>query len=766
VQEAPWLFLIILLPLLGAFLNGFFGKRLGKGFVRLIGVAAPVAAFVLCLAVLFGMVYADFGGPRQSVVAYKGTPAQIRAVHTRLTSLSGPRTAGPMGAWEFKLEDQDKTLHVLRIRNASPDDLLLKSAQASNSSLEFGLASEVATPRSFSVHLGEWIHVGRFKVDFTFVIDRLAIVLLLVITGVGSLIHVYSTGYMGSEDPGTFARFFTYLNLFVAAMLVLVMGNNLLLMFVGWEGVGLCSYLLIGFGYTDPDKAACGTKAFVVNRIGDVGFVLGMLTLLMFTAQASGGGDLDLVFSKLNSLALTNSGQGAMLGVACILLVVGATGKSAQIPLHLWLPDAMAGPTPVSALIHAATMVTAGIYLVARLSDVFASAVFMGIPVLGIVALIGVTTAFFAGMAALGQDDIKRVLAYSTISQLGYMFVGVGTAAMGSAVFHLVTHAFFKALLFLGAGAVIHATHTQSMKEMGGLRKSMPFTFVTMLVGAAALAGFPLFSGFFSKDLILFEVLNRYTLPGADRAAWGAIYAIGVLTGLVTAVYSTRLVCMTFFGEYRGRGAPHEAPTSMTLPLMVLAVLAVLGGLLGLPALQHVLPHEVLPGEWLGSMFEGAKFPMAENSHDLELRGLAIGSLAAIAGVVLGYLGWGRSKPSEIAWETATEGPLYKCRDVLANAWYYDTVVNKRLVQPGIKYLAKLLWRNVDQTAIDEGLVDGTGRVAVQLSLFARMFQNGKVSRYAGYFVFGVVLLTVFVTVFSIPRVLQFMQELTQSLGS
>jgi NADH-quinone oxidoreductase subunit L len=763
--ENPWLPAIIAIPLLGALLNATLGKSLGKTFVKWVGVGAPLLAFVLSLATFCGILYADNGLPGTSVQAFRGEKALISQVNSEL--LRGG-LAGSRARWEISEEGKGEEKRVLRVRNVTPAQVEeLRQVQRrvdTGGRLQFGQASQIA-PRTYGSDLGAWISVKDFEIRFNFFVDRLAAVLLLIITGIGSLIHVYSTGYMGHESPGTFARFFTYLNLFVGAMLVLVMGSNLPMMFIGWEGVGLCSYLLIGFGYQDPANAACGTKAFVVNRIGDVGFVLGMFTLLV--AMASYDAGLSLEFSALNN-TLGAGAPHALLGIACVLLFLGATGKSAQIPLHLWLPDAMAGPTPVSALIHAATMVTAGIYMIARLGPVFFAAEIAGVPVLGGVALVGVATAFFAGCAALGQDDIKRVLAYSTVSQLGYMFVGVGAAAYGAAVFHLVTHAFFKALLFLGAGAVIHATHTQSMREMGGLWKKMPITAWTMLLGALALAGFPPFSGFFSKDLVLFETLIRYNSANSSWL-WGLIYFMGVLTGLITAVYSTRMIVMTFFGEYRGKGTPHEAPTAMTFPLVVLAFLAVTGGLLGLPELWTHAPT-MLPDGWLGPLFgfvdvarEGIAPQDVDVVHGLELKGLGLGALAAIAGVLLGYIGWGRRRPAEIPWEASTHGGLAKLRKLLEGAWYYDQIVNKRLVQPGTKYLAALLWRRLDETAIDQGMVDGTGRVAVQLSLFARVFQNGRVSRYAAYMVFGAIVLMGSVAIFSIPSVLAFTQRLMGS---
>ena len=743
-----WLPVIILIPFLGALLNGLFGRRLGKGFVKLVGVAAPALAFVLTAATFFGLQSADHGA-----IVLEGGERALRAATRDLERMqaTGAGQSGALRVLDKRPQPRNSqpgaTTYGVRVKNVSVEDPRIQQVMQANGvrAVPTNLA-----PRSYTANLGEWIHVGNFKVDFKFTVDRLSVVLMLVITGVGFLIHLYSTGYMGHEPAGTFARYFCYLNLFVASMLILVMGGNLLLLFIGWEGVGLCSYLLIGFEYDDPSKSACGTKAFIVNRIGDVGFVLGSFCLLG-AMHLGGAADLSLDFTKLNALG---AGQTGLVGAGCLLLFIGCTGKSAQIPLHIWLPDAMAGPTPVSALIHAATMVTAGIYLICRLSGVFGGAMVFGVPVLGIVAVVGALTAFFAGAAAIGQDDIKSVLAYSTVSQLGYMFVGVGSLAMGAAVFHLVTHAFFKAVLFLGAGAVIHATHTQSMRRMGGLRLYMPTTHAAMVMGAAALAGFPLFAGFFSKDMILFQTLLRAKHAGANQMIWWGIYGLSLFTGFLTAVYSTRLISMTFWGEYRGGGHPHPAPPSMGAPLIVLGILSIVGGVLGLPAIIHALepvadwlPH-YLDGVWPTvhhglSEVAGRPQPHTEAFTYLERVGLVLGAGAALAGVGIGYHFWGAKPPSRIPWESQVTGQMAGLRRLLANAWYYDEVINKRFFQPVTKYISGLLWEHVDDAAIDRGLVDGTGRVAVQLSLFARVFQTGRIARYASYFVLGVILILV-----------------------
>ena len=431
-----------------------------------------------------------------------------------------------------------------------------------------------------------WADIGGRSFDVAFYFDRLAAVMVLIVTGVGSLIHVYSVGYM--KDDNGYARYFAYLNVFLFFMLLLVLGKSLLVLFVGWEGVGLASYLLIGFWFEDPDKARAGKKAFITNRVGDAGFLLGMFLLY----QAVGTLDMD----RINAAFLSGSPPAISASLVGILLFIGATGKSAQIPLHVWLPDAMAGPTPVSALIHAATMVTAGVYMTARLSGIYLNAPEAS----QVIALIGVATAFFAATIAIVQTDIKKVLAYSTISQLGLMFVAIGVGAYGVAIFHLYTHAFFKACLFLGAGSVIHALGgVQDITKMGGLARRIPITFVTFAVATAAIAGIPPLAGFFSKDEILWFAL------ASDRGGSPLLFAVAALTALLTAFYMFRLLWLTFFGASRMDAATaahiHESPPTMTGVLIVLAVLSAIGGflelphylepLLPLPAVQPALEH-------------------------------------------------------------------------------------------------------------------------------------------------------------------------------
>ncbi|HEX4852478.1 MAG TPA: NADH-quinone oxidoreductase subunit L, partial [Puia sp.] len=430
------------------------------------------------------------------------------------------------------------------------------------------------------VNLFPFIHAGGLNIPFAFQVDQLSVLFMLIITGVGFLIHVYSTAYMHDEDGPGFARYFSYLNLFVFSMLLLVLGANYVIMFIGWEGVGLCSYLLIGYWFTNNDYDNAAKKAFIMNRIGDFGFLIAIFWMSSQFGSVS--------FSEVFAKAPTTST--AVLTGITLLLFLGATGKSAQIPLYTWLPDAMAGPTPVSALIHAATMVTAGIYMIARSNILYTLA-----PVSqSVVAIIGLATAILAATIAIKQNDIKRVLAYSTVSQLGYMFLGLGVGAYTGAVFHVMTHAFFKALLFLGAGSVIHAIHNeQDIRKMGGLKKYLPITHITFLLACLAIAGIPPFAGFFSKDEILAAAYRSNRI----------YYIIGVLGAMMTAFYMFRLYATTFLGNFRGTPDQekhlHESPNAITIPLIILAILSVVGGFLGIPAIfahdAHALEHFLSP---------------------------------------------------------------------------------------------------------------------------------------------------------------------------
>ncbi len=579
-----------------------------------------------------------------------------------------------------------------------------------------------------------WMPVGTLQVDVALQVDQLSAVMVLVVTGVGSLIHLFSVGYM-KADAG-YARYFAYLNLFIFFMLVLVLGANFPLMFVGWEGVGLCSYLLIGFWFNEKVNADAGKKAFIVNRIGDFGFLVAMFIIFW----ATGSLDFREVFSRAPTLLAT--GGGAVTAIT-LFLFLGCTGKSAQIPLYTWLPDAMQGPTPVSALIHAATMVTAGVYLVARCNILFALAPISG----AVVAGVGALTALFAATIALKQWDIKRVLAYSTISQLGYMFVGVGTGAMAAGVFHLVTHAFFKALLFLGSGSVIyamhhayHATHShedaQDMRNMGGLRRHMPWTAALMWIATLAIAGVPPLSGFFSKDEILLAAFTR----GTVQPAWYAFWGLGLAAALLTAFYMTRLMIYTFHGPNRtGADAEahlHEAPWIMTAPLVVLGLLSIAGGMLNVPELWsgHAwLHHWLEPVTAAGA----AVLPEAHVSTGVEWTLVAIAVAVAVTGIVGA---WRLLKPEALA--PARSAPAERgLAKVLRNKWYVDELYDFFLVQPLLWLSREVLWKYVDQRAVDGAGVNGAARGARALGWLGSRLQTGQVGVYVTVFVVGVLLI-------------------------
>ena len=566
----------------------------------------------------------------------------------------------------------------------------------------FRLAALEPERRFLIDNLYTWIDLGSLQVDMAFLVDPLSAVMILVVTGIGGLIHIYATGYM-HDDKG-FWRFFAYLNLFTAAMLILVLGDSLLLLFVGWEGVGLCSYALIGFWYHDHSNARAGNKAFIVNRVGDFGFVLGMF-LLFWSLDAQGHGTL--TFREMARWASSLEGQTiwgfGVVTVATLFLFIGAAGKSAQIPLHVWLPDAMAGPTPVSALIHAATMVTAGVYMTARLNVFFSMAPFT----LQLIAVIGVLTALMAATIALTQTDIKKVLAYSTVSQLGYMFIGVGVGAYSAAVFHLVTHAFFKACLFLGAGSVIHAMHhEQDMRKMGGLKKYMPVTFITFFVSVLAIAGVPGTSGFFSKDEILWLAFS-----GHHPVIWG----LAVLGAGMTAFYMFRQLFMVFFGDCRAdhhtQEHLHESPRVMTMPLVILAVGALLAGWIGLPAVfggslfAHWLEPVIVHGEHHGS-------------HALELGLMAVSVSVAAAGALLAYLMYYRRALSPDRFANLAGGFFYR---VFHNKWYLDEIYQAVFVN-GTLLLARF-WSAFDHYIVD-GIVNGAASLTRVVSWFNGLFDH------------------------------------------
>jgi NADH-quinone oxidoreductase subunit L len=679
------------------------------------------------------------------------------------------------------------------------------------------LTNETATP--VMSHLWTWIQVGSFRADYGFAMDRLSGIYACFITFVGFLIHLFATGYMHG-DKG-FYRFFAYLNLFMFMMLTLVLADNFLLMFVGWEGVGLCSYLLIGY-YTGRKEAGdAAKKAFVANRIGDWGVVLGIMLVFFITSNAGApsisffdktaamlgdGGAVKSALSTINSLPIDSFEWNMIFagGItsAAVLLFIGATGKSAQIPLYVWLPDAMAGPTPVSALIHAATMVTAGVYMVVRCSSIFTHAP----TAMFIVAIIGAATAIFAATIGIAQNDIKKVLAYSTVSQLGYMFLACGVGAFVAAIFHVMTHAFFKALLFLGSGSVIHGMHhEQDMRRMGGLKKYMPVTFATMLTGWLAISGIPIFAGFFSKDEILWKTWSSESAGtvGAGKILW----VVGAVTALLTAIYMTRLMVMTFWGGERFREAhanethahddshvtthasddeeeeahhthvpvePHESPWTMTVPLVVLALLSTFGGLLGIPyalsggvignyfehTLEPVVAHApahgatnaagahatsgekattggytAAPSSKHGGAMpqsvgegEAGRVPAAEHAHDpAEVMSERIFTLISIAIAIIGI---------GIGWTWFKRKPLYEMPRLLEEKYYVDEIYDAAIIGPVKSGSRELLWKFFDVGVID-GIVNGVGRGMSSLGGVLRYMQPGFVRSYAAIILLG-----------------------------
>ncbi len=622
--EFPALALILLFPALGVVFNLFFGWRLGRGAVNLVGPGVMFAAFGVATWAFFTL----FAMPPGSALA--------------------------MPLWG-------------------------------------------------------WIEAGSFHTDLGLRVDALSGVMVMIVTGVGALIHLYSIGYMAHDED--FARFFTYMNLFALSMLILILADNLLMMFVGWEGVGLCSYLLIAFWYTNPQFAYNGRKAFVVNRIGDAGFLLGMFTIVG-TLGAHGVWTLNFVELHNNAALLGGAGATAV----CVLLFIGATGKSAQIPLYVWLPDAMVGPTPVSALIHAATMVTAGVYMIARLGFIFT----MAPGALDLVATIGAVTALFAATIALVQPDIKKVLAYSTISQLGYMFLGVGSGAYASGIFHVMTHAFFKGLLFMCAGSVIHALgDEQDMNKMGGLRRKLPITFLTMFIATLAISAIPPFSGYFSKDLIL---------EAAYESGHTSLWILGVITAGLTSFYMFRLIFMTFFGDSRvdSEKEPHihESPASMTIPLIVLAILATVGGWVN------------LPDGWLwGNAFVRFLTPTVGTFKPLveaTTVSAALPLVASIIGIVLAYVLYIRlpGLPFLLAWR------LKAPYDLLLNKYYIDQLYNFIVTRPMFWISQNVLNRAIDSYVID-GAAEGAGLAVQTGGQVSRRAETGNVQHYAFIYLLG-----------------------------
>jgi NADH-quinone oxidoreductase subunit L len=636
------LWLIPVLPLAGAAINGFLGKKSSRTAVSAVGLVFSGAAFAWALSVAW-----------------------------RLSSVSLPHQ-------------------------------------------EFFLNNE---------HLAHWIRSGSFSVDFAFYLDQLSLVMLLVVTGVGFLIHIYSVGYMW-DDP-SYYRFFTYLNLFMFFMLTLVLANNYLLMFIGWEGVGLASYLLIGFWFTKDSAASAGKKAFIVNRIGDFGFLIGLFLIIQHFHSL----DFTKVFDQVQPMATETSSAGVLTAIG-ILLMVGACGKSAQIPLYVWLPDAMEGPTPVSALIHAATMVTAGVYMVSRSHMIFERA-----PIaLTVVAIIGTLTALFAATIGITQTDIKKVLAYSTVSQLGYMFMACGVGAFSAGIFHLMTHAFFKGLLFLGAGSVIHAVGgEQDMRKMGGLKSYIPWTFLTMLIATAAIAGIPPLAGFWSKDEILWKAFS------SEHGSW-VFWLIGVITAFITSFYMFRLLFMTFWGDYHGahvdehghgshsrdgHGEPHESPIVMLAPLMILAVLSLIGGLVGI---GNRFEHFLEPV--FGAGFIEAAGETASSAKEYTLMGISV--LVAFAGA---FLAWFLYISRPYLPQKIADG-LNGFYTTVLNKYYIDELYAKIFVKPLVDGSTAILWQGVDRKVIDDSINDAADG-AKHISDEVRHMQSGNLRSYAGWIAAG-----------------------------
>jgi len=556
-------------------------------------------------------------------------------------------------------------------------------------------------------HYFTWIQSGALNISVDFAVDRLTAVMLMIVTGIGTLIHIYAVGYMAHEEG--YYRFFAYLNLFMFFMLTLVLAQNFLLLFVGWEGVGLCSYLLIGFYFTEKFATDAGNKAFIVNRIGDFGFSLAIFLITIHFGSL----DFTQVFDHAKTLPIETS-PGWITAIA-LLLLVGATGKSAQIPLYVWLPDAMAGPTPVSALIHAATMVTAGIYMIARSHSIF----LLSPVALNVVAVIGIATAFFAATIGLAQNDIKKVFAYSTVSQLGYMFVALGSGAFSAAIFHVMTHAFFKALLFLGAGSVIHAlSGEQDLRNMGGLAKKIPITCGVLLCASVAIAGVPFTSGYFSKDLILEASYQR---------PW--IFWVGLLTAGMTAFYVFRAFFMAFFGEYKGDKHPHESPVVMWGPLVVLAALSLGGGFINVPKYLD------LP----------SLFPVTEGSVPSFVSWLP--TVAGLSGIALAYVLYvlAPAMPGSIA---NAFRPLYT---LIYNKYFIDEAYDSAVVNPVIDGSRSLLWRTIDAGAID-GTVNGIGTTARAIGNVLRHLQSGYIRSYAGWVVAGAILVVIVMGLTGVTR--------------
>lgn len=568
--------------------------------------------------------------------------------------------------------------------------------------------------KEYTIELFNWISAGKLSIPFSFLIDPLSSLFLLIITGIGFLIHVYSVGYM-SHDEG-FSRFFAYLNLFIFFMLLLVMGSNYLIMFVGWEGVGLCSYLLIGFWFKNTAYNNAAKKAFIMNRVGDLGFLLGII-LIFVTFGSIGYSD---VFEQAKNMGSGNT----TITIIALLLFVGAMGKSAQLPLYTWLPDAMAGPTPVSALIHAATMVTAGIYMIARSNILYT----LSPDAMNVVAIIGICTALFAATIGLAQNDIKKVLAYSTVSQLGYMFLALGVGAYTGAVFHVMTHAFFKALLFLAAGSVIHAmSGEQDIRKMGGLKKYISKTHITFLIGTLAIAGCFPFSGFFSKDEILANVFEHNKL----------LWFLGILGAAMTTFYMFRLYFLTFHGKFRGTHEQehhlHESPSSMTIPLIVLAVLSIVGGFVGIPAALHGTHYLEA---FLSPVFEASSFRIVHHlSHETEYILMAIATVIMIAAIYYAYTTYVKKNTIPVA----DDEELKPAHKLVYNKYWVDEIYETLITKP-LNLLSEAFHKIIDNQLVD-GIVNGVGSAVSWMSGTLRLAQTGNIGFYIFVMVISIVLI-------------------------
>ena len=584
----------------------------------------------------------------------------------------------------------------------------------------------VQTYGAVTVHYFDFIHTASLTIPFDFKVDALSSLFLLVITGVGSLIHLYSTAYMQEESAPHYARYFAYLNLFIFSMLLLVLGDNYIIMFMGWEGVGLCSYLLIGYWFSNGNYNYAAKKAFIMNRIGDLGFLLAIFWLIAKLGTVS--------YSEvLTAESLAKLSSADITGIT-LLLFVGAMGKSAQIPLFTWLPDAMAGPTPVSALIHAATMVTAGIYMITRSNILFSHSEITQ----NMVAIIGISTALLAATIAIKQNDIKKVLAYSTVSQLGYMFLGLGVGAYSGAVFHVITHAFFKALLFLGAGSVIHAMHhEQDIRKMGGLKSKLPITHITFLIGCIAIAGVPPFSGFFSKDEILAAAFEK------NKIYW----VLGLVGAAMTAFYMFRLYATTFLGKFRGSNEQeahlHESPWAMTLPLIVLAILSALGGVIG-------IPHIMGGNHWLSGQLSSIVSTPQEAHLAVSTEWILMGVSVAIAAIALVIALSRYSKQTD-------EEPSSAIGKFFYHKWYIDELYQKAIIEPLNKF-ALFLKEFIEKKVID-GAVNGTGKLVQFSARKVRLIQNGQAGYYILFMVLGII--TLFLFWFNDISILRFIYTLT-----